>query len=125
MLSRVCVSVCGPQTHTTGEETNHGRIVRVTIPTSGTAVAVPDAALTEFVLETRLRAAGERSRGADTRGGTVSQVCSPVRVLLFVCLRGVCGDERVVVPPREKTMADFIGRMIRSLALPYSTEVVA
>ncbi|CAM9394754.1 unnamed protein product [Pylaiella littoralis] len=54
------------------EETSHGRIVRVTIPTSGTILGVLDASLTDFVLETRLRT-GDGSRGADAGRGTVSQ----------------------------------------------------
>lgn len=87
-------------THTAGEETNHGRIVRVTIPTSGTALAVPDVSLTEFVLQTRLKA-GHSSRGTDTGGGTVFQVCGVARgCYIFLCWRTVLVCRRVSCGPR-------------------------
>lgn len=64
-----------------GEETSHGRVVRVSVPTSLAALAVPVTPLTAFVLETRLGAAVAGSSGDAVAGGArVSQVWVPVGV---------------------------------------------
>ncbi|CAM9738051.1 unnamed protein product [Scytosiphon promiscuus] len=68
------------------EETSHGRIVRVTIPASRTAFAVPAATLTEFVVQTRLRT-GDSSSSSSNGGNTVSQASPRV-------VESRCGPQR-------------------------------
>eukprot|EP00903_Cladosiphon_okamuranus_P012159 g11406.t1 len=69
------------------EETSHGRVVRVSAPTSLAALPVPEAPLTAFVLETRLNAAVAGNSGGAAAGGEVSRAGPPT---------ARCGHEKPV-----------------------------